>query len=244
MRNTLYSVAFLGFFSLPLSALEENIIGTWMSSGVAENAEGEVSWTFRVDIQTGTFEVSYFTELDYNLRPEWTVNDKGFRELLEQSWPSLNAISFQGIGTYVIDGDSLWMYFDEIDWRYNEAPIIEFYAKFIGKLAFGTEDLTVEEILALERESGNEFLVRFEQGNLFEIANAIHRYTYTVEGETLFLSGHNREKSFLRDPAMAKSIELHRIDAASVVTSTSWGGLKATLAPADVGVPARRVTGR
>ena len=164
------------------------------------------------------------------MHPEWTVDDEGFRELLEKSWPPLNSISLQGNGTYVVDGDSLWMYFDEVDWRYNGEEIIEFYAKFIGNMAYGSDELTVEEIRALERETGNEFLVLFEQESLLEILNEYHRYTYTVEGETLFLSVNDREKLLLKNPARAKSLEYHRIEPATAVTRTTWGDLKASLA--------------
>ena len=227
----LSSILFLGLFGLPLSALEENFDGAWEYSGVVENAEGTVSWNSRLDFQGGTFELNYLTELDFDLHPEWTVDDKGLLEMLEESWPPLNTISLQGNGTYAVDGDSLWMYFDEVDWRYNEDSIIEFYAKFIGNLAYGSDELTVEEIRELERESGNEVLVLFEQENLLEILNEHHRYTYTVEGETLFLSVNDREKLFLKNPAGAKSLGYQRVDSATAVAPTTWGALKATLAP-------------
>ena len=172
----------------------------------------------------------------------------------------LETISFLGSGTYSTAGDSLYLDWAGVDLSYDDRNFTEFNIEFWIQFTLNWEalhraaegrDFPEEEYSALEQELeqkyGAEFPEVLNSEALLAALNQVPPGIFAIEGEgaTLFLEGPfhaagpwflegqplvDGETIALRSGTSAKPVEYHRIDAASAVTQTNWGGLKAILA--------------
>ena len=221
MHQLLSSVAFLCLLALPLAAQEEALHGTWEGTIVdEEGSETTTRLTFEVD---GTF------ALDQNIeRGEGDVESP------------IETLSAQFTGTYRVTGDSLWidiveLYYIVDDEKMNPVKFGEFVKEFfigfvrgVARLAADLEGVSDEDYPAFEQALVDEFLAEFDEDEFlaeFEFGGSEGiNSTYAIEGGTLSITTTTEEGG-------VETLELHRIDVASAVVQTSWGGLKAAWRP-------------
>ena len=220
MHQLLKSIAFLCLLALPLAAQEEALHGTWEGTF----AEGEGSkittrLTFEAD---GTFALSQDIE-----------GEEGDGE------SPVGTLSVQFTGTYRVAGDSLWvdiveLYYIVDDKKMTPVEFGEFmrelyigFARGFARLAADLEGVSDEDYPAFEQAfvdafladlDEDEFLADLEFGGSEEISS-----TYAIEGDTLFIT--------TTEEGEIETLELHRIDVASAIVPTTWGGLKAAWRP-------------
>ena len=246
MHQLLSSVAFLCLLALPLAAQEEALHGTWEGTIVdEEGSETTTRLTFEVD---GTFVLDQNIEWGEDDVEEWGEDDVS--SLIEE-------LSFQSTGTYRVTGDSLWLWIDIVELYYivddekmNPVEFGEFmkgffidFARAIARLAADLEGVSDEDYPAFEQALVDEFLAEFDEDEFLAefdedeflvefdeeelLAEPEISGTYAVEGDTLFLTTTTEEDGV----ETIETLELHRIDVASVVVQTSWGSLKAAWRP-------------
>ena len=220
MRPLLSSIAFLCLLALPLAAQEEALHGTWEGTF----AEGEGSrittrLTFEAD---GTFALSQDIE-----------GEEGDVE------SPVGTLSVQFAGTYRVAGDSLWVDIVELYYIVDNKKMtpVEFgefmrelyigFARGFARLAADLEGVSDEDYPAFEQAFVDAFLADLDEdefladlgfGGSEEISS-----TYAIEGDTLFIT--------TTEEGEVETLELHRIDVASAVVPTTWGGLKAAWRP-------------
>ena len=220
MRPLLSSIAFLCLLALPLAAQEEALHGTWEGTF----AEGEGSrittrLTFEAD---GTFALSQDIE-----------GEEGDGE------SPVGTLSVQFTGTYRVAGDSLWvdiveLYYIVDDKKMTPVEFGEFmrelyigFARGFARLAADLEGVSDEDYPAFEQAFVDAFLADLDEdefladlgfGGSEEISS-----TYAIEGDTLFIT--------TTEEGEIETLELHRIDVASAIVPTTWGGLKAAWRP-------------
>lgn len=96
-----------------------------------------------------------------------------------------------------------------------------FALSFAGMIAaFAETELNEEDFQALYKE----MLAEME----LEFVGELLSGTYAIEGDTLFITATTVDEDGLET---VETMEFHRIDAASAVVQTTWGGLKAAWRP-------------
>ena len=202
-----------GLLVLPLSALEETIVGTWESSIAEQGLSGTARLTFQAE---GTFELSHVgkTEDGYWRAPDVFEEDEDFsaeeaealNEIFRQAWPEipLDTASFLGSGTYTTAGDSLYLDWADVDMTYDERNFTEFFIEFFVQFYLKWEslhraaegrDFPEEEYSALAQELEEKYVAElpavFNSEALLAALNQVPPGVYAIEseGETLFLEG-------------------------------------------------------
>ena len=221
MHHLLSSVAFLCLLALPLAAQEEALHGTWEGTIVdEEGSKITTRLTFEAD---GTF------ARDQNI--------EGGEGDVESP---IGTLSAQFTGTYRVTGDSLWidiveLYYIVDDEKMNPVEFGEFvkeffigFARGVARLAADLEGVSDEDYPAFEQALVDEFLAEFDEDEFsaeFEFGGSEGiNSTYAIEGGTLSITTTTEEGG-------VETLELHRIDVASAVVQTTWGGLKAAWRP-------------
>ena len=219
MHQLFKSIAFLCLLALPLAAQEEALHGTWEGTF----AEGEGSrittrLTFEAD---GTFALSQDIE-----------GEEGDGE------SPVGTLSVQFTGTYRVAGDSLWvdiveLYYIVDDKKMNPVEFGEFmreffigFARGFARLAADLEGVSDEDYPVFEQAFVDEFLAELDEDEFLadlEFGQSEGISTYAIEGDTLFIT--------TTEGGEVETLELHRIDIASAVVPTTWGGLKAAWRP-------------
>ena len=220
MHQLLSSVAFLCLLALPLAAQEEALYGTWEGTYIdEESSEITTRLTFEAD---GTF------ALDQNI--------EGGEGDVESP---IETLSVQFSGTYRVAGDSLWVDIVELYYIIDDEKMtpVEFgefikeffigFARGFARLAADLEGVSDEDYPAFEQAFVDEFLAELDEDEFladlgFGRAEEINS-TYAIEGDTLFITTTEEDG--------VETLELHRIDVASAVVQTTWGGLKAAWRP-------------
>ena len=219
MRPLLSSIAFLCLLALPLAAQEEALHGTWEGTF----AEGEGSrittrLTFEAD---GTFALSQDIE-----------GEEGDVE------SPVGTLSVQFAGTYRVAGDSLWVDIVELYYIVDNKKMtpVEFgefmrelyigFARGFARLAADLEGVSDEDYPAFEQAFVDAFLADLDEDEFLadlEFGRSEEISTYAIEGDTLFIT--------TTEEGEVETLELHRIDVASAIVPTTWGGLKAAWRP-------------
>ena len=219
MRPLLSSIAFFCLLALPLAAQEEALHGTWEGTF----AEGEGSrittrLTFEAD---GTFALSQDIE-----------GEEGDVE------SPVGTLSVQFAGTYRVAGDSLWVDIVELYYIVDNKKMtpVEFgefmrelyigFARGFARLAADLEGVSDEDYPAFEQAFVDAFLADLDEDEFLadlEFGQSEEVSTYAIEGDTLFIT--------TTEEGEVETLELHRIDVASAVVPTTWGGLKAAWRP-------------
>ena len=219
MRPLLSSIAFLCLLALPLAAQEEALHGTWEGTF----AEGEGSkittrLTFEAD---GTFALSQDIE-----------GEEGDVE------SPVGTLSVRFAGTYRVAGDSLWVDIVELYYIVGDAKMtpVEFgefmrelyigFARGFARLAADLEGVSDEDYPAFEQAFVDAFLADLDEDEFLadlEFGRSEEVSTYAIEGDTLFIT--------TTEEGEVETLELHRIDVASAIVPTTWGGLKAAWRP-------------
>ena len=242
MRQILSSILFLCPLVLPLAAQGNALHGTWGTTIVDDElgvGESTIRLTFQAD---GTF--------DYLMEPEGEIEglvvdeeaDPDERAAAEALIESITPESIRFTGTYQVAGDSLYLepVTSEVVLVNGETiDFVEFFTRIVRTflvpffLAFAEEDLSEEDYAALEQELADEFLANSEEME----AGFLPSGTYAIEGDTLFITITTYEETVDIDTGeetvetTVETLEFHRIDAATAVTQTSWGSLKAAWRP-------------
>ena len=214
MHQLLSSIAFLCLLALPLAAQEEALHSTWEGT-IADPELGEVTvhLTFKED---GTFNQIY----------QGPALLEGFADDEATGAEALIIDSFHQTGTYQVAGDSLWV---DIDNAYyviggERVKVVEVVIQLIremARLALALGEISEEDYPEAEQTVIDEFLAGFDEEELF--AEFAMSGTYAIEGDTLFLT--------TTEEGGVETLELHRIDVASAVVQTTWGGLKSAWRP-------------
>ena len=257
LRKSLPPILFLALCS-PLSAVEDDLVGTWEASGEGDGGSFTARLVFQDD---GTFELSsvsrtedgywrppQFQEDDYHSADEADALTRGFQAV----WPEtpLDTSSLLGSGTYAASGDSLRMEWIDVDLTYDGRAFTEFMVPFyirfsLNQMAYARaaegHELSEEDRLALEEEAETqarqimtlEFLLAF----LNEPWASASGYEIRSDGEGLVLQGPGFFADALlfqeaepRGKPLARPLAYRRVDVASAVEPSAWGGVKSTLA--------------
>ena len=211
MRPLLSSVAFLCLLALPLAAQEEALYGTWEGTiADAELGEVTVRLTFKED---GTFNQIHQGPLLLEAYAEATAE-------------ALTIDSFHQTGTYQVAGDSLWVDIDSVYYVVGgeKVEVVEIMTQLIremARLALALGEISEEEYPEAEQAVIDEFLAGFNEEEL--LAELAMSGTYAVEGDSLFLT--------TTEESGVETVELHRIDDATAIVQTTWGGLKSAWRP-------------
>ncbi|MDE2811894.1 MAG: hypothetical protein OXM01_02640 [Gemmatimonadota bacterium] len=214
MHQLLSSIAFLCLLALPLAAQEETLHGTWEGTIVdAELGEGTVHLIFKED---GTFNQIY----------QGPALLEGFADDEATGAEALIIDSFHQTGTYQVAGDSLWVDIDSVYYivggeKVEPVEVMIQLIREMARLALALGEITEEDYPEAEQTVIDEFLAGFnEEEMLVELAMS---GTYVVEGDSLFLT--------TTEERGVETVEFHRIDDATAVVQTTWGGLKAAWRP-------------
>ena len=213
MRQILSSLVFLCLLIVPLSAQEEALIGTWETSFVDE--EGNPV-TMRLSFQEdGGFEQYLTIELG-----------EEFREVVESTGTTVEAITVQGTGTYGVAGDRISVDITEVEMLVGDRPFLEVLTEVARALARVTADfggVSEEDYPEFEQEFVGEFLAGIEEEDLvagFEEEEV----TWAIEGDTLSITSPTEDGG-------EETMQFQRVDDATAVPGTTWGGLKADWRP-------------
>ena len=239
MYQLLSSIAFLCLLALPLAAQEEALHGTWEGTFTDDDiiGGGTMRLTFQAD---GTFDFDLFVEEPGGIPADGEVPDELLDELTEivEMYSALEGISAHG-GTYQVSGDSLWVHNDSVveyivdgesvDVIEFWTPFIRFSARFFASFAAAFEEVSEEDYRALEQEIFDQMLAdmltELEEEPLG--LGLTLSGTYAIEDDTLFITTTTDEDGV----ETVETVEFHRIDVASAVVQTTWGGLKAAWRP-------------
>ena len=212
MHQLRSSIVFLCLLALPLAAQEDALHGTWEGTITdAELGEVTVRLTFKED---GTFNQIHQGPLLLEVDAEATGAE------------ALTIDSFHQTGTYQVAGDSLWV---DIDNAYyvvggERVKLVEIMTQFIremARLALALGEISEEDYPEAEQTVIDEFLAGFNEEEM--LAGLAVSGTYAVEGDSLFLT--------TTEESGVETVEFHRIDDATAVVQTTWGGLKAAWRP-------------
>ena len=207
MRRILSSLVFLGLLILPLSA-QEALIGTWEGSFVDE--EGNPV-TMRLSFQEdGGFELYQMIELG-----------EDFLEVVESTGTPVEAITVQGTGTYGVDGDKISVDITGVEMLVGDRPFLEVLTEVARALARVTADfggVSEEDYPAFEQEFVEEFLGGFEEED-FLAGFEEEEVTWAIEGDTLSITSPTEDGG-------EETMQFQRVDDATAVGETTWGGLK------------------
>ena len=211
---------FLPLFALPLCAQDDALVGTWETS-VTDSSE-------RLD---GTIRVSFGADSRFQLDVRVSAPDDFLAEAGDAVSPTIEEFTVQGIGTYRVDGDSLFaeltevsMYVDGLDFFEVMTEIARAFARFSADLLEGSDqEVSDEDYPAFEQAAIEEFFAEFnlEEEFLGDFNGDLG--TYSIDGDTLSITT-------LVD-GEADTIELRRIDPSSAVARSTWGSLKADMRP-------------
>ena len=239
MHQLLSSIAFLCLLALPLAAQEEALHGTWEGTFADDEiGGGTMRLTFQAD---GTFDFDLFVEEPGGIPADGEVPDELLDELTEivEMYSALEGISAHG-GTYQVSGDSLWVHNDSVveyivdgesvDVIEFWTPFIRFSARFFASFAAAFEEVSEEDYRALEQEIFDQMLAdmltELEEEPLG--LGLTLSGTYAIEDDTLFITTTTTDEDGVET---IETVEFHRIDVASAVAQTTWGGLKAAWRP-------------
>ena len=239
MHQLLSSIAFLCLLALPLAAQEEALHGTWEGTFADDEiGGGTMRLTFQAD---GTFDFDLFVEEPIGIPADGEVPDELLDELTEviEVFSALEGISAHG-GTYQVSGDSLWVHNDSVveyivdgesvDVIEFWTPFIRFSARFFASFAAAFEEVSEEDYRALEQEIFDQMLAdmltELEEEPLG--LGLTLSGTYAIEDDTLFITTTTTDEDGVET---IETVEFHRIDVASAVAQTTWGGLKAAWRP-------------
>ena len=240
MYQLLSSIAFLCLLALPLAAQEEALHGTWEGTFTDDDiiGGGTMRLTFQAD---GTFDFDLFVEEPGGIPADGEVPDELLDELTEivEMYSALEGISAHG-GTYQVSGDSLWVHNDSVveyivdgesvDVIEFWTPFIRFSARFFASFAAAFEEVSEEDYRALEQEIFDQMLAdmltELEEEPLG--LGLTLSGTYAIEDDTLFITTTTTDEDGVET---IETVEFHRIDVASAVAQTTWGGLKAAWRP-------------
>lgn len=208
MHQLLSSITFLCLLALPLFA-QEALHGTWEGT-ITDTELGEVTVHLTFE-ENGTFNQLYQGPLLIEADAEAPGAE------------AFTIDSFHQTGTYQVAGDSLWV---DIDNAYyiidgERVEVVEVMTLLIRELARLAVDLG-----EISEEDGQTFIDEFLAGFNEEemLAGLAMSGTYAVEEDTLLLTTTTGEGG-------VETAEFHRIDVASAVVQTTWGGLKAAWRP-------------
>ena len=211
MRRILSSLVFLCLLIVPLSAQEEALIGTWETSFVDE--EGNPV-TMRLSFQEdGGFELYQMIELG-----------EEFREVVESTGTTVEAITVEGTGTYGVDGDRISVEITELEMLVGDRPFLEVLTEVARALARVTADfggVSDEDYPEFEQEFVEEFLAGIEEEDF--LAGFGGEVTWAIEGDTLSITAPTEDGG-------EETIQYQRV-AETAVVGTTWGGLKADWRP-------------
>ena len=228
-----YTVILCALWALPADG-QDGLLGTWEHS--QEGIETPVfTWkhneltlensTVFYDTLAGqSIRRATFRE-DGTFREEWTVrldslSIYGFDDLTDEALADLEELGIfnkvathDGIGTWRTAGDSLWIEIDELSIYEGdtEAEWSEFSTVDIYELGDG-------EPMSEERRAGLEEL--FSPPISFWVGQMEFTGTYQIAGDSLLLT-------FLGLDGIDRTRAYTRTTAATAVTHTSWGALKA-----------------
>ena len=240
MYQLLSSIAFLCLLALPLAAQEEALHGTWEGTFTDDDiiGGGTMRLTFQAD---GTFDFDLFVEEPGGIPADGEVPDELLDELTEivEMYSALEGISAHG-GTYQVSGDSLWVYNDSVveyivdgesvDVVEFWTPFIRFSARFFAAFAAAFEEVSEEDYPAFEQAIFDQMLAdmltELEEEPLG--LGLTLSGTYAIEDDTLFITTTTTDEDGVET---IETVEFHRIDVASAVAQTTWGGLKAAWRP-------------
>lgn len=210
MRQIPSSLVFLCLLVLPLSAQDDALIGTWEGSFVDE--EGNPV-TMRLSFhEDGGFELFQMIELG-----------EEFRTVVESTGIPVEEIIVQGTGTYGVDGDKISVDVTEIEMLVGDRTFLEVLTEVARALARVTADLggvSEEDYPAFEQEFVEEFLGGVEEEDF--LAGFEDEVTYAIEGDTLSITAPTEDGG-------EETTQYQRVDGATAVAGTTWGGLKANL---------------
>ena len=257
LRKSLPSILFLALCVLPLSALDESLVGTWEASGEHDG----VSFTTRlVFLDDGNFEVSSLgrTENGYLKPPQFQADDhlpaadaEALAKLFREAWPEtpLDARSFLGSGTYTTFGDTLRREWISVDLRFDDRDFtevmvshwIQFGLNWEAALrAFEGRDFPEEDRLALEEELTILYQdILTAEGILAALNESPPRAFELRDGGEVLVFHYPEipvDALLFQEPEprvrpQAQSLAYRRVDVASAVAPATWGGVKSTLAP-------------
>ena len=235
MHQLLSSVAFLCLLALPLAAQEEALHGTWEGTFTDEIGEGTMRLTFQAD---GTFGYDLFVEELIEPGSGAEVPDELLDELTEiiEMFSALEVISAHG-GTYQVSGDSLWVYNDSVV-EYivdgESVAVVEFWTSFLRfsarVFAATFEEVSEEDYPAFEQAIFDrllpDMLTALDEEPFGFGLGLMLSGTYVIEDDTLFITTTEED-----GVETVETVEFHRIDVASAIAQTTWGGLKAAWRP-------------
>ena len=208
MRRILSSLVFLCLLVLPLSAQEEALHGTWEGSFVDE--EGNAI-TMRLSFEEdGAFELNQVVELG-----------EDFQSVVEAAEIPVEEITAQGIGTYEVDGDKLSVDIAEVEMLVGDRDFFEVLtevARALARFAADFGGVSEEDYPAFEQNFVDEFLAGMDEDQF--LAGMDEDVTYAIEGDTLFITAPTEDGG-------EETLQYQRVDDASAVAGTTWGGLKA-----------------
>ena len=214
MRRISSFFLFLPLFALPLFAQDDALVGTWETSFTGpELGDGTIRLRFEAD---GRF------QLDQVI----SAPDDFLAEAGDAVPPTIEEFTFQGTGTYRVDGDSLFVELTEVSMYADGHDFFEVMTEVIRALARFAADLgevSDEDYPAFEEEFFAGFFAEFNLEEEFLGDFTGNLRTYSIDGDTLSIT------TF--EDGEADTIELRRIDPSTAVARSTWGSLKAAMRP-------------
>ena len=211
MRQILSTLVFLCLSIVPLSAQDDVLVGTWEGSFVDE--EGNPV-TMRLSFhEDGAFELFQMIELG-----------EEFRSVVEAAEIVVEEITVQGTGTYGVDGDKMSVDLAEVEILAGDRPFLEVLTEVARALARVTADfggVSEEDYPEFEQEFVEEFLAGMDEED-FLAGFEEEEVTWAIEGDTLSLTSATEDGG-------EETLQYQRVDDATAVTGTTWGGLKANM---------------
>ncbi len=212
----------LGLLIAPLAAQQEALRGTWEGTIVDEQI-GEITMrlTFAAD---GAFAIDQIIQ----------VRDDFLADVQVPQPPTMETIVARGTGTYGILGDSLVLAIATLDLSVDGEDFGEFFtqvARDFARYVADSHEIPEENYPAFEREFIDAFFAELDEVEFLAILNEGGISTYTIEGDTLFLT--------TAKETGVETWEFHRMDDSSAVAETTWGRLKA-LASAKTHQPSQQ----
>ena len=214
MRQLLSSVLYLCLLVTPLAAQQEALYGTWEGTIVDEQiGEITIRLTFEAD---GAFEINQVIQ----------VKDDFLADVQVPEPPTMETIVAHGTGTYGILGDNLVIDIAALALSVDGQGFVEFFtqvARDFARYVADSHEIPAENYPAFEEEFIEAFFAELDKVEFLAILNEWGTSTYTVEGDTLFLT--------IAQETGGTIWEFHPIDASSTVAETTWGSLKAAWRP-------------
>ena len=209
MRWILSFFLFLPLFALPLCAQEDALVGTW-----------ETSFT-KPEVGDGTIRLSFEADGRFQLDQVISVSDDFLAEAGGAGLP-VEEFTVQGIGTYRVDGDSLFAELTEVS-TYVDGRDFFKAARALARFAADLGGVSDEDYPAFEQAAIEEFFADFNPEGEFLGKFTGNLGPYSIDGDTLSITT-------LVD-GETDTIELRRIDPSTAVARSTWGSLKADMRP-------------